>query len=137
MPTDGPETAGISFSAATETGSCDGKARVPVSRNDRRRRAHAHTPKGTYRPADSHAIPCGALRRLAGASALVPAWLASGTALAAETAAVFPSFGVTDVIQHSIFTGMLGACWELKELLSHKRVCQHAYGLLHLCMSDC
>ena len=119
MPTDGPETAGISFSAATETGSCDGKARVPVSRNDRRRRAHAHTPKGTYRPADSHAIPCGALRRVAGASALVPAWLASGTALAAETAAVFPSFGVTDVIQHSIFTGMLGAAiaWALAHSL--------------------
>lgn len=91
-----------------------------MSRNDRRRRAHAHTPKGTYRPADSHAIPCGALRRLAGASALVPAWLASGTALAAETAAVFPSFGVTDVIQHSIFTGMLGAAmvsaiWVIRE----------------------
>ncbi|MCB1426553.1 MAG: PAS-domain containing protein [Notoacmeibacter sp.] len=52
-------------------------------------------------------------RRLAGVTALVPAWLAAGPAHGAEAASGFLNFGVTDVIQYSIFTGMLGAAMVL------------------------
>ncbi|PHP68959.1 alkaline phosphatase [Zhengella mangrovi] len=59
-------------------------------------------------------------RRLASVTTLVPAWLAAGPALAQDTSAGLASFGVSDVIQYSIFTGMLGAAmvsafWVIRE----------------------